>query len=64
MLDADLRYAQVIKFKAGGAIRKVKKKVIFGKDIDPKEISTRQRANTPAPAMRRSAGAPTPPSHC
>ena len=38
--DADLRYAQVIKFKEGGAIRKVKKKVIFGKDIDPKEIST------------------------
>jgi IS1 family transposase len=40
VLDADLRYAQVIKSKAGGAIRKVKKKVIFGKDIDPKDIST------------------------
>jgi hypothetical protein len=38
--DSDLRYAQVIKVKAGGAIRKVKKKVIFGKDIDPKDIST------------------------
>jgi IS1 transposase. len=40
VLDAGLRYAQVIKFKAGGSVRKVKKKVIFGKDIDPKEIST------------------------
>ena len=40
VLDADLRYAQVIKSKAGGAIRKVKKKVIFGKDIDPKDVST------------------------
>ncbi|MDF0590682.1 hypothetical protein P0O15_05775, partial [Methanotrichaceae archaeon Mx] len=38
--DADLRYAQVIKFKARGAIRQVKKKVIFGKDIDQKDIST------------------------
>lgn len=38
--DTDLRYAQVVKFKARGTVRKVKKKVIFGKDIDPKEIST------------------------
>lgn len=38
--DIDLRYAQVIKFKARGAVRKVKKKIVFGKDIDPKEIST------------------------
>ena len=40
VLDAGLRYAQVIKFKAGGSVRKVKKKMIFGKNIDPKEIST------------------------
>jgi hypothetical protein len=40
VIDDRLRYAQVIKSKAGGVIREVKKRVIFGKDIDPKEIST------------------------
>jgi len=38
--DSDLRYAQIITFRAGGAVRKVKKKIIFGKGLDPKEIST------------------------
>lgn len=40
MPGVDLRYAQVIKFKAQGAVRKVNNKVVFGKDINPKEIST------------------------
>jgi len=40
VIDDRLRCAQVIKSEAGGAAREVKKKAIFGKDIDPKDIST------------------------
>ncbi len=40
MIDDRLRCAQVIKSEAGEVVREVKKKVIFGKDIDPKDIST------------------------
>jgi IS1 family transposase len=35
-----LRYAQVIKRRVGGFLTKVKKKNIFGENIDPKMIST------------------------
>ena len=35
-----LRYAQVIKIRAEGKLRKVIKRVIFGMDINPKMIST------------------------
>ena len=36
----DLEYAQVIKKRKGGRLRKIVKKVIFGKSIEEKEIST------------------------
>ncbi len=36
----DLEYAQVIKQRKGGSLRKIVKKVIFGKSIEEKEIST------------------------
>lgn len=35
-----LKYAQIIKEKAGGALKKVTKRIIYGKDIDSKMIST------------------------
>lgn len=38
--DPDLRYAQVIKHRKGGRVIKVEKRIIFGSDIDKKEIST------------------------
>ena len=39
-LDGNLKYAQVIKIRKEGVLRKVIKKTIFGKDIEPKSIST------------------------
>ena len=36
----DLRYAQVVKTRVNGVLEKVEKKIIFGKDIEQKEIST------------------------
>ncbi len=36
----DLKYAQVIKKRKGGKLRKIVKKIIFGKDIEETEIST------------------------
>jgi IS1 family transposase len=36
----DLEYAQVIKKRKGGRLQKIVKKVIFGKSIEEKEIST------------------------
>ena len=36
----NLEYAQVIKKRKGGRLRKIVKKVIFGKNIEEKEIST------------------------
>ena len=45
----DLRYAQVVKTRKGGILQKVEKKVIFGENIDEREISTtlieRQKSN-------------------
>lgn len=38
--DNNLRYSQVIKKREGGRLHKVDKQVIFGTDIDLKEIST------------------------
>ena len=38
--DNNLRYAQVIKKREGGKLQKVEKKIIFGMNIDQKEIST------------------------
>lgn len=35
-----LRYAQIIKEREGGKLQKVEKKIIFGKNIEQKEIST------------------------
>lgn len=40
MSDELLKYAQIIKQRAGRVLKRVKKKAIFGKDIDPKMIST------------------------
>jgi len=40
VIDDRLRCAQVIKSEAGGAVREAKKKAIFKKDINPKDIST------------------------
>jgi IS1 family transposase len=34
-----LRYAQVVKKRINGVLEKVGKKIIFGKDIEQKEIS-------------------------
>jgi IS1 family transposase len=39
-IDEKLRYAQIIKIRQGGQLRKVIKKRIFGNDIDEKLIST------------------------
>jgi IS1 family transposase len=36
----DLRYAQVVKTRVNGALEKVEKKIIFGKDIEQRQIST------------------------
>jgi len=38
--DEDLKYAQVIKLRSNGHLKKVIKKAIFGKDIDSNQIST------------------------
>jgi len=38
--DELLKYAQIIKQRAGGVLKKVEKRVIFGQDIDPKAVST------------------------
>lgn len=38
--DELLKYAQIIKQRAGSFLKMVKKKVIFGEDIDPKSVST------------------------
>ena len=36
----DLNYAQVVKIKINGLLKKVEKKTIFGKDIEQNEVST------------------------
>ena len=36
----DLKFAQVIKKRKGGKLKKIAKKIIFGKDIEETEIST------------------------
>jgi IS1 family transposase len=38
--DELLKYAQIIKQRAGGVLMKVEKRVIFGQEIDPKAVST------------------------
>jgi IS1 family transposase len=38
--DNLLKYAQVIKMRVNGRLNKVVKRIVFGKDIDPKMIST------------------------
>lgn len=38
--DENLRYAQVIKHRKNGHLAKVEKRVIFGRDIDLKQVST------------------------
>jgi IS1 family transposase len=38
--DELLKYAQIIKQRAGGILMKVEKRVIFGQEIDPKAVST------------------------
>lgn len=38
--DEELRYAQIIKEIEGGKLQNVEKKIIFGKNIEQKEIST------------------------
>ena len=38
--DPKLKYAQVIKHREGGRLVKVEKRIIFGKNIDQKDIST------------------------
>ena len=35
-----MRYAQVVKKRINGVLEKVEQKIIFGKDIEQKEIST------------------------
>ena len=40
IVDDLLKYAQVIKMRIDGRLKKVVKKIIFGKDIDHKMIST------------------------
>ncbi|MDD4162772.1 MAG: hypothetical protein PHW87_09890 [Methanothrix sp.] len=35
-----LKYAQIIKQRAGSVLKRVKKRVIFGENIDPKMIAT------------------------
>ncbi len=36
----DLKYAQVVKERKGGTIHKIVKKIIFGDNIEQKQIST------------------------
>ena len=36
----DLRYAQVVKTRKNGVLKKVEKKIIFGEEIEQSEIST------------------------
>jgi IS1 family transposase len=38
--DELLKYAKIIKQRAGSVLTKVEKRVIFGQDIDPKAVST------------------------
>jgi IS1 family transposase len=40
IVDELLKYAQVIKIRAEGRLKKVFKRIIFGENIDPKMIST------------------------
>ncbi|MCJ7576315.1 MAG: IS1 family transposase, partial [Dehalococcoidia bacterium] len=40
IVDDLLKYAQVIKMRVNGRLNKVVKRIIFGKNIDPKMIST------------------------
>jgi len=40
IVDELLKYAQVIKMRAEGRLKKVLKRIIFGENIDPKMIST------------------------
>lgn len=40
IVDELLKYAQVIKMRAEGRLKKVFKRIIFGENIDPKMIST------------------------
>jgi IS1 family transposase len=40
IIDELLKYAQVIKMRAEGRLKKVIKRIIFGENIDPKMIST------------------------
>ena len=36
----DLKYAQVVKIRINGLLKKIEKKIIFGNDIEQSEIST------------------------
>ncbi len=38
--DPDLKYAQVVKHRKEGRLDKVDRRIIFGDDIDPRDIST------------------------
>jgi hypothetical protein len=38
--DNNIRYAQIIKIREGDKMRQVFRKIIFGKNIDPSQIST------------------------
>lgn len=40
IVDDPLKYAQVIKMRVNGRLKKVVKRIIFGKNVDPKMIST------------------------
>jgi len=40
IVDDLLKYAQVIKMRVNGRLNKVIKRIIFGKNVDPKMIST------------------------
>jgi len=40
VLSDDLNYAQVVKTRINGILKKVEKNIIFGKDIEQSEIST------------------------
>ena len=40
IVDDLLKYAQVIKIRVNGRLNKVIKRIIFGKNVDPKMIST------------------------
>jgi len=51
----NLRYVQVIKKRKGGRLQKIAKKIIFGKDIEEREISTSllERQNPWFPNFKR-----------